>query len=837
MKNTFIILVILIFSELHSQEIIGVIRDAGTAQGVPSAIIQIEESNAFTTSDDSGFFSLKIEELQSSPELRLWIKRIGYESRLVVIERQKLGNPLIIQLNSSVLPAQTILIKAFSPNRLKSSPVFEGIDKRQIEQTRVTQDVPEMLSLLPSATYYSEGGSGVGYNYISLRGFDQRRIAVMINGIPQNDPEDHNVYWVDIADLLGNTDLIEVQRGAGGGLYGSPAIGGAINLVTRQSTLKPSAKIALLEGAYNTRKKEIEASTGIFSGKYSFYTKFSRLTTTGYRDLSWAELNSYHFTLSRYDDNLTTQINLYGGPIADGLVYTGLPKFVVKDREQRRKNYSYWEQAGNSYSYIVARRPEEIENFSQPHYELLNEWNISPALKFNSALFYISGNGFFNYDGSWGSFSYFRLRPEYGIPIIGNPDTLYMSSVLVKATVENKQYGWLPRMLWKHRDGELIAGLELRKHTSVKWGIIDFANGIPDGVDRNHRYHQFESGKDIAGLFLTELFNLTETVQISAEVHLVYNSYRIKNEKYLGNDFRVNHFFFNPRFSVSYKLHNEQTFYLSAARVSREPRLKNYYDAAEASGGATPQFELDASGRPDFTKPLVKPERMNSFDIGFSFNSSGYMFNTNLYLMSFQDEIVKQGQIDRLGVPTTGNAERTIHYGIEASGGIKIFEGIELLTNLTYSKNYFQKGRAFINYNNGLTDTILVIDLKDNEIAGFPRLIFNSVLRYQRNNFFVQISARYVGRFFSDNFDNLLGDLQSDFPGIVNYPDNINDSYLTFDFLASASFNLLGNFTPSKVFLRVNNVFNALYSMNAVGGEFFPGAERNIQAGIEIGLF
>ncbi|NUN09392.1 MAG: TonB-dependent receptor [Ignavibacteriaceae bacterium] len=835
-RYIFILLIILIPASL-AQEIIGVVRDSKTNQGVPSAVIRIENTEFFTTTGDSGFFSLRADVLPGKNELILLVNRIGYEPGRVEVNLSGRDEPLVIRINSAVIPSQTILIKAFTANNIKSSPIFDGLDGKQIEKTHTTQDVPEMLSSLPSATYYSEGGSGIGYNYLSIRGFDQRRIAVMINGIPQNDPEDHNVYWVDMADLLGNTELIEIQRGAGGGLYGSPAIGGAINLVTRQSSLKPLSRISLSHGSFNTRKMEVEASSGIIGGKYSFYSKFSKLNTTGYRDNSWADLNAYHFTLSRFDEDLMTQINIYGGPIADGLVYTGLPKFALKDRELRRKNYSYWEQNGESFSYTVERRPEEIENFSQPHFEILNEWNISPKLRFNSALFFISGNGFFNYDGSWGNYSYFRLVPGNGFPITGNPDTLYMSNVLIRANVENKQFGWLPRILWEHENGELIAGIELRKHTSFKWGIIDFANGVPDGVPRNHRYHQFESGKDIAGLFVTELYNLSDEVQISGELHFVYNSYRIKNEKYVGYDFRINHFFFNPRFSVSYKPWQEQMIYFSAARVSREPRLRNYYDAAEASGGALPQFSLSADGTYNFNDPLVKPEKMNSFDLGYSFDNTGYMLNANIYLMSFQDEIVKQGQIDRLGVPTTGNAERTLHYGIELSGRIQIINGLSLITNLTYSKNYYKSGKSFMPYNDGVSDTIITIDLAGNEIAGFPELIWNSSIRYQKDDIFLQLNTRYVSNFFSDNFDANLSSLLAQYPGIISYPDNVNDAYFTTDFLASVSFTLFKNNTPSRVFFRVSNLMDASYSMNAIGGEFFPASVRNFQAGIELGLF
>ncbi len=112
--------------------------------------------------------------------------------------------------------------------------------------------------------------------------------------------------------------------------------------------------------------------------------------------------------------NFTTQINFFGGPIADGLAYTGLPKFAVKDKDLRRENYSYWEADESGYTYTIPRRPEEKENFSQPHFELLNDIRINDNININSALFLVLGNGFFDYDGSWADTTYFRLTAENG---------------------------------------------------------------------------------------------------------------------------------------------------------------------------------------------------------------------------------------------------------------------------------------------------------------------------------------------------------------------------------------------------------------------------------------
>ncbi len=374
---------------------------------------------------------------------------------------------LTIQLEPRIIPAQTVLVEGSLGKEGITPLAFSKIKRKDIEEKYTVQDVPEFLSTLPSTTFYSEGGSGIGYNYLSIRGFDQRRISVSINGIPQNDPEDHNVYWLDFPDILASADLIQVQRGAGSGVFGYPAIGGSINIITSAFSNDPMINLSASLGSYNVRKYSASFSSGLIDNKYSIYAKMSRILSSGYRNLSWVKFDSYYLSAVRYDKNLTTQINFYGGPIADGLAYTGLPKFAVKDKNLRKANYSYWEAdpLTNTYTYTVDRRPDEIENFSQPHYELLNELKLSDAATFNSAFYLVTGSGFFDYDGTGLDTTSLHLISQDGFSPVQNP-----SDLLIKAEVDNKQYGWIPKLSFKHTNGELIIGGEIKDSSLYSLG-------------------------------------------------------------------------------------------------------------------------------------------------------------------------------------------------------------------------------------------------------------------------------------------------------------------------------------------------------------------------------
>jgi iron complex outermembrane receptor protein len=444
----------------------------------------------------------------------------------------------------------------------------------------------------------------------------------------------------------------------------------------------------------------------------------------------------------------------------------------------------------------------------------------------NSALFLVLGEGFFDYDGSWSVFydDYFRLK-ENGF------DTSFIPvNALIRAQVENKQYGWIPRFSLEHSNGTLFFGAEFRKHNSVHWGAINYAEHLPPGVTKEYKYYSYEGAKDIFSVFVNESYKLNEKWNLLGELQIAYHKYRLFNEEYIGTDFTVNNLFFNPRVGVNYKPLNPLNIYLSFARVSREPRLKEYYDAAESSGGEVPQFEVKPDGSYNFDEPLVRPETMNDFELGASYNQNNLTLTLNLFYMMFNDEIVKQGQVDRFGQPITGNVDRSVHLGAELSGILKFWDDhFELFGNATVSKNTIEEGKFFIDSENS-------IDLSENRISGFPDFLANFGVAFNHSGFYLRLTGKYVGEFFSDNYDDKLAAYLTQYPGFVDYIDNLNEAYFISDVFLSYEFPLLNILTPWKVYLQVNNIFDNFYSAYAIGKEFFPAAERNWLAGIQVGL-
>jgi iron complex outermembrane receptor protein len=716
-----------------------------------------------------------------------------------------------------------VVISATQAIERVTPATFSNLSRLQLQRRYSTQDVPVLLSDLPSVTFYSENGNGLGYNYINLRGFEQRRLSVMVNGIPQNDPEDHGVYWIDMPDLLANAGTVQVQRGAGSAFYGPPAIGGSVNIVTNPFMQKPGVTLESMFGfqeygsthtvPLSTRKYAASINSGLIDQRYMVYGRLAKITTDGYRTNGWDDLNSYFLGAVRFDNNMTTRIHIYGGPFTDGLVYTGLPKFVNSNLMLRRENLSDWglDSTGTAYSYKVERRPQESESFTQPHYEILNEWKLSPKTTLFNTLFYVTGDGYYDYDASWADTSMLRIGYTYGIPAASNP-----TNALVRAFVGNKQWGWLPRIEIAHGAGVLTLGAEIRIHRSVHWGKIQWAGNLPASLDPDYHFYQYNGEKDIFSFYVHELYHVDAKTTATADVQIVRDRYGIANEKYLGNNFSVPYFFVNPRVGVNYNMNELWNAYISLAYTSREPTLANLYEAEGSYYGTTPAFQADTTGgitKYDFTKPYAKPEQLFDLEIGTGYRSSLARFSVDAFWMEFQNELVKSGRVDIFGQPVTGNAQRTRHIGFEADGALQLTNDILIGGNISLSRNRHVKYSV-------INDAGDRVSLDGNPIAGFPDVLGNFRLTYLLDPFSASAEVKYVGAFYTDNFKNAA---------------NKNNAYTVANAQVLYDLPLASN---TSVTLRgeVRNIFDALYTMSGEGNAFFPAAERNYVVGMTLHL-
>jgi len=723
-----------------------------------------------------------------------------------------------------------VLVTGTTAKERETPVTFTNISKGVLQQRYSMQDVSVILSEQPSMISYSDGGNGIGYNYVFLRGFDQRRLSVMVNGVPQNDPEDQNVYWIDFPDILASASSVQIQRGAGSAFYGPPAIGGSINIITNPFTSKPYAKFESMFGfqeygdssqSLPMTMKKLSASfnSGLIDEKYMFYGRLGKIQSNGYRIQSAIEMDSYFLGALLLTENMTTRFHFFGGPIRDKLVYTGLPKWTNNDTKLRRMNFSYWEDDGTAYSYTVLRRPQETENFNQPHYEIINDWKISSDMQLHNTVFYYDSHGWFDYDGSWADTSTLRIDQAHG----WNP-TQNVTNAIVRGAVDLVQWGWLPRFELQHKQGELTIGGEYRYHKGTHWGKVQYAEGLPANYDPDYRFYQYDGIKNMASLYVTENYKLQPDMTLMANVQFAYNQYQIQNEKFLGYSFGVPYYFVNPRVGINYNVDEETNVYASFGYTSREPRLRNLYAAEDAywDPGAFPQFKItDTTGgvkKFDFNSPLVKPEQLINLELGSGYKTNDLTAKVNLYWMEFTNELVKSGQVDIFGSPVYGNAPRTRHIGLEVEGSVRLADEFLISGNAAISSN---KIVEFSSVDSSSQEGVVYkTKLNNNPVAGFPDVLGNLRFTYEQEGLYASLLVKYVGSFYTDNFKN---------------ENNKNDAYTVLNF---ETLYTLTNIGDAELSLRgeVRNLLNRLYTQSGEGNAFFPAAERNYLVGLTVQL-
>ena len=769
------------------------------------------------------------------------------------------------EADTSEYKTESIEVDALKGKERSTPVTFQDIKRSEIENKYWMQDLPMFLNGNTSINSYSESGASLGYSYMSLRGFDQKRISILINGIPQNDPEDHQVYWVDVSDLTASAEEMQIQRGIGTALYGSSAIGGVINVRTIDYFKRKFLNFSGGYGNYNSKRFSAEYSSGLFKNGFGLYAKIGKINTDGYRDLSWSDNWSYFISAGLITGKKSViKMNFFGSPMKNHLAYTGVDKAyldgeVTGDKLKDRK-----------YNYLTY--PDETDNYFQPHYELVYNFQPGKNLLLSNTFSYIRGDGYFNtsYPVFYGyDFDYFRMKPFFVQDTVSynslyykrNDDgTFYFekgkgyeivrSDLVSRLNVNNNTYGWFPKVQLKHNNekGTLIVGGEIRYHKSEHFGEVTSGESLPPGTPQDFVYYFYNGGKRTYSAYVNELYRITEKLDAMIGLQYVYHRYNLSNDRFKPYDFSLNYNFFTPRTGINYNFNDKLNAFINFSIAKREPRLKDIYDAENPD--SKPNFRIIDTLKGIYDDPLIKPEEMKDYEFGISYNSNKIKAELNFYFMDFKNEIVNNGQLDNVGQPISGNAGKSIHKGIEL--GFKIspfsqinFKGLTISGNLNLSDNYFTDYRE-VSGADSSGNIIYGNDYTDNKILLTPGVIGNLTLNYSDDHGInAYLSLQHIGKQYLDNSEN-----ERKNPEIRNqngYVEKIIKPYTVFN--AGLSLNILSLTKTGKslkvlknvkIDFKANNIFDALYetSGSISGGipYWIPAATRNFYAELKIGF-
>lgn len=645
----------------------------------------------------------------------------------------------------------------------------------QIQERNWGQDTPMALATLPGAYAYSDAGNGIGYSYLSVRGFPQRRISVLVNGVPLNDPESHEVYWIDHPDLLASTAEAQLQRGVGSALYGAASVGGSVNLETAPfgETCRTSA--ALSYGSFDTRRLMLEMDSGRLAGGWNLYGRYSRIETDGYRERSWTKLWSYALSARKIAGRHSFRANLYGGPERTHLAYLGVSSdylngLVTGDRDRDRRF--------NPIAY-----EGEADHFFEPHYELIHSWSPGPRLALTQTLFYFDGEGYYDERRTLQSLSDYRLSPwaTYDPTLFGADSLAYYENDGISLTrdtqgrvtvqnfdavrrrwVGNRHFGWIPRVRLEHARGALTVGGELRFHDGRHIGTVISGNGAPPGTEPDHVYYDYHPRTISGGLFLREEWRLASRFRLTGDLGWRHQSYRMRGDLTdaafhpTAIRFDQRYDFAVPRLGLTWEPRPNMTAFLAWSHANREPAFRDLYDAEGA--GSVPLYQDALLGT--YRDPLIRPERVHDYEAGAAWRRGGLGLSANLFRMDFRDELVYAGQFNTdLGYPILGNAARSVHQGMELAGHLESATAsgvrVTLGANATLSDNHFVRYRETLGTNPGDT-----LSYDGKTIGFFPAVLGNISASVGWRGAAFGAETQSIGRMYLDNTEDVTGSIR-----------------------------------------------------------------------------
>jgi len=783
-KSLVAFLIIVFSLNANAQEIFtvsGKVLDQN--QPIPGASILVKNTTIGTSTNFDGEFILQLKK-----GIYILIVNSGGEPKEVKVILTKNVN-LSIDLSDSFVKLDEVLVSAVRAKT--TSPVtFSNISKKELEKRNLGQDIPIMMNYLPSVVTTSDGGSGIGYTGIRVRGSDATRVNVTINGIPYNDAESQGTFWVNMPDFTSSVESLQLQRGVGTSTNGSGAFGASLNLLTDAVSEKSFGEISSSIGSYNTFKNTIKFSTGKINDHVEISGRLSKIDSDGYIDSAWSDLKSYFLQAAYVDENTLIKALTFGGHEKTYQAWYGVTKEEIETLGRTHNPYTY---------------DNEIDNYKQDHYQL--HWNekLNDNWSTNIGLNYTKGQGYFEQYKEDEDFADYDLTP---INIGG--ETIEETDLIRRRWLDNEFYVANLNATYKNETTEIIFGSSFSKYAGNHYGEIIWAEFASNSQIRD-RYYFSDANKNETNLFakITHKLNDSWTLFTDLQGRFVkYETGGITSDR-LAIDVNEKFNFFNPKAGITYKANDLNNFYLSYARATREPN------------------------RNDFENGVSDAEKLNDFELGWRYKNGNTKISTNVYYMLYKDQLVLTGALDDVGSPIRATSGESYRLGLEVDAFIPITDSFIIQPNIAISSNKNVDFRAPINGN--------VTDLGKTNLSFSPEFIASNALVYMPNdNFQISLLSKFVGEQFMGNLGSNVSS------------NDILESYFVNDLNATYVIKTKKIFESITFSALINNIFDTEYISNGYyytyddtwsqagvtttvdGAGYYPQATRNFLVGVTL---
>ena len=681
----------------------------------------------------------------------------------------------------------------------KTPMAFSTLTQKQIKQVNFGQDIPYILSLTPSVTTTSDAGNGIGYTSIRVRGIDPSRINITANGVPVNDAESSQVYFVNMGDLASSVQSMQLQRGAGTSTNGAGAFGATLNMQTENIGTQPYIGLDASAGSYYSHKETLRFGTGLLHDHWGLQGRLSNIGSKGYLDRASTKLNSYFLQGGYFSDNTMVKLLTFNGTEQTYHAWNYASKYEQSLYGRRYNSCGeYYDDKGNVHYY-----KDQTDNYHQMNYQAI--WNQLYGQNWSSnvTLHYTYGYGYYN------EYKSNKNYQDYGLS-----DTEFESDLTRKKLMENDLYGVVASINYDNKSNyKATLGGGWNKYIGDHWGEVLWTKDKVNTFYPGYEYYRNRAWKSDFNLYTKESWTFLPGLNAYIDLQYRHVGYRMQDPRdYYINEDRTKGYwahddfdFFNPKFGINYQLDSHNRLYASYAISHKEPTRNDYQDNEVQH---------------------LKAEKLQDVEFGYRYESQKFTAGANFYYMYYNHQYVLTGELNDIGEmkASNENSGRSYREGVELEAAWKPVDWFRWDANATLSRNICKDWTVTLKDGSA-------VSLGDTHTAFSPDFIFNNIFTFNYKGFNAGIQSQYIGKQYLTN---------TDFDSYKNY--NKDGSFdQDVDMFLKAHFNTNVNlsyhfalpcFGLKDITLGVTlyNIFNAKYDNN---GRAAPSFRKDSKGNVE----
>lgn len=567
---------------------------------------------------------------------------------------QNLDNTSVYSLkDDQLMSALDSIVVSGSRVTAKSPVAYSEMSREQLRVQNPSSSLPMMLNLQPSVVSVNEGGTGLGYSKIRVRGSDPTRMNVTLNGIAYNDAESQEVFWVNLPSLSTMLGSAQLQRGVGSATNGVGAFGSSLNLTTSAPSSKPYAEIDLAGGSYLTAMAGVRAGTGRSKHGFSLDFGYNYNRTEGYIRNAFARLHSLNVVGSWYGLNSSAKLVYIHGRQRTGITWNGISKEQMASDRRYNPAGEYYDADGN-----VCYYDNETDNYMQHILQGVYSIRLADNLYGSATLGYTKGYGWYE------QFKENKKLSGYGI------DNGLRSNLVRMKQMDNDFYAGSMTLKYETALGMAQAGVNYSLYDGDHFGTLKWVESMPDVDTKRHYYDNNGLKKDLSAFLKEAVYLLDGDLNLYGDVQWRFIDYSMKGveDDFVPLDAQFNYEFVNAKAGATWQIGSYSNLYASAAVAGKEPCRADLKDAV-TSGGE------------------VLPENLFDYELGYRYNSDRFAFAANLYMMEYKDQLVATGKLSESGYMIKDNIAKSYRRGVELSAGWQALKCLRFDANSTLSLN------------------------------------------------------------------------------------------------------------------------------------------------------